>query len=60
VVNEAITIYLQTYAERKLRERLETEYRALAEMWPELSADLADDQWLSVENDALDKFEKSL
>lgn len=60
VVNEAITTYLQTYAERKLRERLETDYRALAEAWPELSADLAHDQWLSVENEALDKFEKSL
>jgi hypothetical protein len=60
VMNEAITTYLQTYAERKLRERLETDYRALSDVWPELSADLANDQWLPVENDALDKFEKSL
>jgi hypothetical protein len=60
VVNEAIATYLQTYAERKLRERLETDYRALAAAWPELSADLANEQWLSAENDALDKLEKSL
>jgi hypothetical protein len=60
MMNEAITTHLQTYAERKLRERLETDYRALADVWPELSADLASDQWLPVENDALDKLEKSL
>ena len=39
VMNEAITTYLKTYAEQKLRERLETDYRALAEMWPELSVE---------------------
>jgi hypothetical protein len=60
VVNEAVATYVQTYTEWKRRERLETDYRALTEMWPELSAELANEQWLLVENEALDNLEKSL
>jgi hypothetical protein len=59
VVNEAVATYVQIYAERKLRERLATDYRALTEMWPELSVELANEQWLLVENEALDNLEKS-
>jgi hypothetical protein len=60
VMNEAVTTYLQTYAERKLRERLQQDYQALAEMWPELKAELDDEKWLAVENEALAKFEQSI
>jgi hypothetical protein len=41
-------------------ERLQQDYQALAEMWPELKAELDDEKWMAVENEALAKFEQSV
>ena len=60
IVNEAITLYRQTYQEHQLRERLEQEYQTLGQMWNELASDLDAEQWLTAENEALTGFEKSL
>ncbi len=60
VVYEAIATYLRLREKLKLREQLRQEYQALAALWHELADDLAHDQWLTVENEALTKLEKSL
>jgi hypothetical protein len=60
LVNEAITLYRQTYEGHMMRERLEQEYQALSQMWGELANDLGTEQWLNVENEALTNLEKSL
>ena len=60
IVNEAVAEYLRLWKKRKRREQLAREYEALAAMWQELADDIADEKWLTAENEALLKFEKSL
>lgn len=60
IVNAAIAEYLRLWKKHKLREFLAKQYDELAVMWNELAEDLAEERWLSVENEALLKLEKSL
>lgn len=60
VIQAALDVYLQTRHQRVLRERLQQDYQALTEMWPELKAELDDEKWMAVENEALAKFEQSI
>ena len=52
--------YLRLMQKRKLREQRAKQYAELAAMWHELVEDIADEKWLSVENESLYKFEKRL
>jgi hypothetical protein len=48
----------QTTASTELDNQLAQDYQTLAEMWDELADDLAVDQWLILENEALLRIEK--
>jgi hypothetical protein len=60
VVYEALSEYVRLQRKAVLRERLEEEYRALGEMWPDLQPELDEERWLGVENEALNKTENAL
>ena len=60
VVNTAIAEYLRHREKRPLRDQLAQQYEQLAAMWNELADDIAEEEWLAVENEALRHFEKSL
>jgi hypothetical protein len=60
VVYEALSEYVRSQRKAVLRERLEEEYRALGEMWPELESELDEVRWHTVENEALNKTEDAL
>jgi len=60
VVYEALSEYVRSQRKVVLRERLEEEYRALGEMWPDLQSELDEERWLNVENEALNKTENAL
>ena len=60
VVYEALSEYVRSQRKAVLRERLEEEYRALGEMWPDLQPELDEARWLNVENEALNKTENAL
>ena len=60
VVYEALSDYVRSQRKAVLHERLEEEYRALGEMWPDLQSDLDEERWLTVENEALNKTENAL
>jgi hypothetical protein len=60
VVYEALSEYVRSQRKAVLRERLEEEYRALGEMWPDLQPELDEERWLNVENEALNKTENAL
>lgn len=60
VVNTAVIEYLRLMRKRQLREQRAKQYADLAAMWHELVEDIADEKWLSVENESLYKFEKRL
>jgi hypothetical protein len=60
VVYEALSEYVRSQRKAVLRERLEEEYRALGEMWPEIKPELDEERWHNVENEALNKTENAL
>ncbi|MBM4080865.1 MAG: hypothetical protein FJ272_14225 [Planctomycetes bacterium] len=59
-VREAITVYLRIIARRKSQAQVERDYDALASMYEELAAELADETWGPLENKALTDFERGL
>jgi hypothetical protein len=60
IVNAALSEYVRQWKKRKLREQLARQYDDLNAMWNELAEDVASEQWLAVENEALLKTEKTL
>lgn len=52
-VLQAVSVYLQAIGRRRLRAQLEREYDELANMYDELAAELRDESWLPLENEAL-------
>jgi predicted transcriptional regulator len=59
-VNIAIAEYLRQREHRPTDGQLAQQYDELAEIWRELAADMAGEQWLAVENEALSHFEEAL
>ena len=52
-VDQAVQAYVAALLRRKLQEQLARDYDELATFYPELAAELADEVWLSAENEAL-------
>ena len=58
-VHRAIQAYVAALRQRRIQEQLAHDYEALAAMYDELAAELADEVWLPLENEALLHTEKA-
>ena len=58
-IYQAIRAYVTAQQNNQIREQLARDYDALAAMYDELAADLADEVWLPWENEALLRTEQS-
>ena len=52
-VYQAVHAYVTTLRNQQVQEQLARDYDELAAIYPELAADLADDVWMPLENEAL-------
>jgi len=59
-VRQAVRAYIAAARRRKLQQQLAKDYVALAAMYSELAAELADEVWLPVENAALLRTEQGI